>query len=1190
MRFVEKNKLVELQKKPSHIRNICILAHVDHGKTTLADSFISSNGIISSRMAGQLRYMDSREDEQLRGITMKSSAIALGFTKDNEEFLINLIDTPGHVDFSSEVSTAVRLCDGALVVVDVVEGVSPQTHVVLHQAWLEDIKPCLVFNKIDRLITELKFTPLEAYLHLQQLLEQVNAVMGNLFASDILEQTATKDGQSEKDYSEKHHQLENQTFDWSSGLEDIDDSNIYFSPEEGNVIFASALDGWGFGIEQFADQYSKKLGVCKVALTKTLWGDFYLNSKTMRVMKGAQAKGKKPLFVQFVLENLWAVYDAVVGRRDESKMEKIIKSLNLKLGPRDLKQKDTKQQLKAILNKWLPVTTCALNMVCSKLPSPIAMSDKRIEKLLCSSGKRFDSLPEESQNLKSDFQKVQSNPDVPVVAFISKMFAVDKKSLPENKQRPLTAEEIAERRLEVRRLHAERQRQIQTEATSSQQGEQSESSTENEIEENGLDGDKEEVGKDETEEQVFIAFARIFSGVVKRGQKLYVMEPAYDPHQGISQVQGDDSSSEWKEHVHEVTVGDLYLLMGRDLENVEEVPAGNVFGIGGLEDIVYKSGTISSTLACPAFTDMNFAAKPIIRVAVEPRHLRDMPILINGMKLLNQADSSVEVFIQETGEHVLVAAGEVHLGKCLKDLRERFAQIELDVSVPIVPFRETIIPPPKVDMVNEIIGDVNMIQIPKQFMEEFQTEGVTVTKEGSVELMTSNKLHKFCLRALPLPPTVTSLLEENVEILQILDSQSTAMLTGKLEQAKLQCLNEKTIAKLENLKKALTAAFDESGKKWKGLCDKIWAFGPRRCGPNILVNKVPGYARPSIWDCLRHAEDTDISKVWNFDSCVVGGFQLVTLSGPMCDEPMMGVCIVVESWEFEGKEIQSSGVDKYAQMKHFDERKGRDKSGAIDETVLTLSQENSNQQRDKLKEVCDVEKEAEDIQGYKIISDVEQNDGTVKKKEPELLTLDIQERSGRDVNHGSNSPSMQKKGRASRNESYTAQQVYGPTSGQIISTVKEGCRAAFQTQPQRLMAAMYKCNIQATADVLGPLYSVISKRCGRVLQEEMREGSAIFDILATLPVAESFGFSEEIRKKTSGLASPQLFFSHWEVVQGDPYWVPSTEEELLHFGEKADSGNQARTYLDGVRRRKGLHVREHIVEHAEKQRTLSKNK
>ena len=106
---------------------------------------------------------------------------------------------------------------------------------------------------------------------------------------------------------------------------------------------------------------------------------------------------------------------------------------------------------------------------------------------------------------------------------------------------------------------------------------------------------------------------------------------------------------------------------------------------------------------------------------------------------------------------------------------------------------------------------------------------------------------------------------------------------------------------------------------------------------------------------------------------------------------------------------------------------------------------------------------------------------------------------------------------------------FGPFSGQLMSAMKEGCRRAFQLQPMRLMAAMYTCQIQTPADVLGRMYGVISKREGTVLGEDMKEGSDVFDVTAVLPVAESFGFAEEFRKKTSGLANPQLVFSHWQV-------------------------------------------------------------
>lgn len=242
MSRVDPKHLVQCLDQPTQIRNICILAHVDHGKTTLADNLLASNGIISVRQSGKLKFMDSRADEQQRGITMKSSSITLGHIYESKLFAINLIDSPGHIDFSSEVSAATRLSDGAIIMVDVIDGVSAQTHAVLRQAWEEKLKPCLVLNKIDRLITEAKMTPAEAYSHLQRVLEQANAITGGMFIAENLARLEENEGDI----------LDTDIYNEQA------EEGLYFDPSAGNVVFASALDGWGFGVDTFASVLSKK--------------------------------------------------------------------------------------------------------------------------------------------------------------------------------------------------------------------------------------------------------------------------------------------------------------------------------------------------------------------------------------------------------------------------------------------------------------------------------------------------------------------------------------------------------------------------------------------------------------------------------------------------------------------------------------------------------------------------------------------------------------------------------------------------------------------------------------------------------------------------------------------------------------------------------------------------------------------
>jgi len=171
------SKVKELMSQPEKIRNIGIVAHIDHGKTTLSDNLLAGAGMISEELAGKQLYMDFDAQEQERGITIFSANVSMVHEFNDEFHLINLIDTPGHVDFGGDVTRAMRAVDGALVVICAVEGVMPQTETVLRQALKERVKPVLFINKVDRMIKELKLSPEEMQKRFMKMITEVNGLI-----------------------------------------------------------------------------------------------------------------------------------------------------------------------------------------------------------------------------------------------------------------------------------------------------------------------------------------------------------------------------------------------------------------------------------------------------------------------------------------------------------------------------------------------------------------------------------------------------------------------------------------------------------------------------------------------------------------------------------------------------------------------------------------------------------------------------------------------------------------------------------------------------------------------------------------------------------------------------------------------------------------------------------------------------
>ncbi len=225
-RFKQIAQIQELMSRKELIRNIGIIAHIDHGKTTLADSLLAGAGLLSTKMAGMARVLDYLEEEQKRKITIKTANISLLYKAAGTPYIVNLVDTPGHVDFTGKVTRALRVIDGAVVVVDAVEEIMAQTEIVTKQALDERVRPVLFINKVDKLIVELKLNEEQIQKKLDQIISRFN---------DLIETYAEPEFKSR----------------WK------------ISGSLGNVAFGSALHGWGFTMNMAKQKGTKFSDIAK---------------------------------------------------------------------------------------------------------------------------------------------------------------------------------------------------------------------------------------------------------------------------------------------------------------------------------------------------------------------------------------------------------------------------------------------------------------------------------------------------------------------------------------------------------------------------------------------------------------------------------------------------------------------------------------------------------------------------------------------------------------------------------------------------------------------------------------------------------------------------------------------------------------------------------------------------------------
>ena len=374
--YYSREYMIQLSRSAETVRNVAIVGHLHHGKTGLIDLLVTETHSIppirQTKEDSRLRYTDTHVLERSRGISIKSNPITLLLPNlKGKSHVFNFIDTPGHVNFSDEVAASVRLVDGIVLVVDVIEGVMCNTEKIVRHAIAEGQQIVLVLNKMDRLILELKIPPQDAYFKLRHTIEEINTIIASCGSTQRL------------------------------------------SPELGNVVFASTAQGWLFTLTSFARIYGKSSGSGawdEEAFSQRLWGDVFFNPTTRKFQRKQRDTEATRGFVYFILEPLYKLYSQTIGE-DATTLKKTLKSLNITLKDNVYKS-DARDLLKIVCAAFFGTSGGFVDAMLQHIPNPIENAKNKTQ--------RTYTGPQDSNIAQS---LSTCNPEGPLVIHVTKLYS-----------------------------------------------------------------------------------------------------------------------------------------------------------------------------------------------------------------------------------------------------------------------------------------------------------------------------------------------------------------------------------------------------------------------------------------------------------------------------------------------------------------------------------------------------------------------------------------------------------------------------------------------------------------------------------------------------------------------------------------------------------------------------------------------